>query len=181
MCPRAGVGVHGNDKLPAWPSPGVSVTHDVSHLGSNQSVRMAALFPRQAVAFSPPAISEFTAIVLYFFLNVARIYIGKKCLFFFLFSVPWEMSSSRNVPKSRSWPRGGWAPAALWGPPCPMLMAAPSLAVGQKPGEGEAARGAAPTANTLGFVSSSLRFSQLQLWTELRDVLEVPALWPVII
>lgn len=42
------------------------VTHDVSHLGFNRLVGMVVLFPCQAVAFLPPAVSGLTAIVWFF-------------------------------------------------------------------------------------------------------------------
>jgi len=40
--------------------------HDVSHLGFDQLVGMAVLFPCQAVAFLPPTVSGLTAIVRFF-------------------------------------------------------------------------------------------------------------------
>lgn len=42
------------------------VTHDVSHLGFDQLVGMVLLFPCQAVAFLPPAVSGLAAIVWLF-------------------------------------------------------------------------------------------------------------------
>lgn len=42
------------------------VTHDVSHLGFDRLVGMVVLFPCQAVAFLPPAVSGLTAIVWFF-------------------------------------------------------------------------------------------------------------------
>lgn len=49
--------------------------------------------------------------------------LGKKVPFFFLFSMPWEMSSSRNVPKSCLWMRED---VLEQGPACPAPIPVPS-------------------------------------------------------
>lgn len=177
-------------------------------------------------SFTPSHFRAYSYCLIFF--NIVRIYIGKKAPFFLIFSMPWEMSSSRNVPKSCSWPRGGWAragalcPAPISAPSLPGLarwavppLGDPSVPWGAGPAQpcGSTSSGSATAGHSSsggrreqkGGVSSLERdklfveplllqrlavscplgcasgLFHFQLWTELQEMLEVPALWCVII
>lgn len=95
-CPHTVMGGHNNYSLPACPACGV-LSHMMSHIWDSPVGDGSAISMLNCNFFTPSRSRAYNYCVG--FVMLQEFILGKECFFLF-FSMPWEMSSSRNVPKS---------------------------------------------------------------------------------